>query len=269
MFGVVPKVLWAGLTTPDERNRIPLATRTLLAVDRGTRRVVLVDTGCGTKWAAREAERYAIQHDAAAIPTALRSLGLNMDDVSDVVVTHLHFDHNGGLTEWVGEAGGATRLVFPNARHWLHERHEAHAREPHLKDRASFLPEDFAILADSKCLSRVHGNNPSPPFEGMEWLVSQGHTPFQLLPCFVAGDQRLQFVGDLFPTVAHLRPTWVMAYDVEPMRTIDEKSSIVRNCLKSGVLLAFAHEPGCAAVKIEGPVERPIVVQSLDLSFES
>ena len=139
MFGVVPKALWARTSPPDDLNRISLVTRTLLAVDRSSGRVILVDTGCGTKWDPDKAERFAIEHDPGAIPGALKELGLSAEDVTDVVVTHLHFDHNGGLTAWADQAGGPTRLCFPKARHWIHGKHWEHARHPHLKDRASFL----------------------------------------------------------------------------------------------------------------------------------
>jgi len=262
MFGVVPKVLWDNSTEADELNRIPLTTRTLLAIERTSRRIVLVDTGCGPKWQPKDAERFAIRHDADAIPQALQALGYGIEDVTDIVVTHLHFDHNGGLTAWTEEPGGATRLLFPRARHWLHERHWAHANQPHLKDRASFLPQDFDSLAASSVIQFVRGENPPPPFEGLRWFVSHGHTPYQLLPVF--GDTHgVLFAGDLFPTVAHLRPTWVMAYDLTPTTTIDEKMTILRHCVEDGWALCFPHEPAIGGVMLSGPVERPIVISRL------
>ena len=226
MFGVVPKVLWDKVTDVDDLNRIPLATRTLLAVDRGQRRVVLVDTGCGSKWAQQRAERFAIKHDDEAIARALASMDLSNEDVTDVVITHLHFDHNGGLTDWYDEPDGPTCLRYPNANHWVHRKHWEHANKPTAKDRASFLPEDFGTLVDREVLRLVEGENPNPPFDGMEWFVSRGHTPYQLHPIFTAGDQRLMFVGDLVPTVAHLPISWVMAYDLAPLQTLAEKEAI-------------------------------------------
>jgi glyoxylase-like metal-dependent hydrolase (beta-lactamase superfamily II) len=265
MFGVVPKVLWQNAVDVDPLNRIALATRTLLAVHRASGRVILVDTGCGTKWDPEEAARFAIRHDPEAIPKALAGCGLSTDDVTDVVVTHLHFDHNGGLTKWVGEPGGQTRLVFPRARHWVHERHWIHANRPHLKDRASFLKQDFTILGGSDALHLVRGEHPDPPFEGLRWFVSHGHTPYQLLPIFGAGGSAVLFVGDVFPTVAHLRPTWVMAYDIEPMRTIDEKVVLIRRCMDEGLGLAFPHDVAIGGGRITGPADRPIVASPLDL----
>ena len=147
MFGVVPKVLWEQKAAPDERNRIVLAMRTLVAIDEGAGRVILVDTGAGHKWPAKEAGRFALEVQPTALAEALAGCGLTEGDVTDVVITHLHFDHNGGLTEWADEPGGATRLRFERARHWIHERHWHHANHPNARDRASFLARDLEALS--------------------------------------------------------------------------------------------------------------------------
>lgn len=264
MFGVVPKVLWQDCTDVDEQNRILLATRTLLAVDRASRRVVLCDTGCGSKWTPDQAQRYAVNVQPNAVENALSSMGLAADDVTDIVVTHLHFDHNGGLTDWFDEPGGRTVLRYPRARHWIHRRHWEHAQRPHVKDRASYFPHDFALLAGSPLLSVVKGESPPPPpFPGIEWYVSHGHTPYHLHPVFRGDDRSILFIGDLAPTIAHLRLAWVMAYDVRPMTTIDEKQAIYRRCLEEGMQIAFAHDPRTGGVEIDGTVERPVVAREL------
>lgn len=265
MFGVVPKVLWESLTQVDELNRILLATRTLMAIDRSEDRVILTDTGCGTKWTKEKADRFGIRYDADAIPSALTASGLSVDDVTDIVITHLHFDHNGGLTCWCDEPDGPTRPTYPRARHWVHSNHWKHANQPSAKDRASFLQEDFAVLEQDGLLRFVEGDKPAPPFEGLSWLVSNGHTPYQLHPIFGSGSECLLFVGDLVPTAAHLRPSWVMAYDLHPMTTIAERESIYRRCLDEGLLLAFPHDPQSGGVAIEGTVEKPVVTRSLPL----
>ncbi len=265
MFGVVPKTLWETVADVDDLNRILLATRTLLAVDRTGSRVFLVDTGCGTKWPKEKAERYAIRYDADAIPKTLESIGLSVDDVTDVVIGHLHFDHNGGLTYWYDEPDSRTCLRYPQANHWVHKTHWEHAHHRHLKDRASFLEDDFSVLQHAGVLRFVEGNHPHPPCPGLEWYVSHGHTPSQLHPVFGTGNERLMFVGDLIPTVAHLRLGWVMAYDLLPMTTISEKEEVIRRCLDEGMLLAFPHDPATGGVAIDGPVERPIVLRSLPL----
>jgi glyoxylase-like metal-dependent hydrolase (beta-lactamase superfamily II) len=265
MFGVVPKVLWSSVAQADQANRIPLATRTLVAVDRTGGRVILVDTGCGTKWKREAAQRHAIVSDSDAVPRFLTTIGLTVDDVTDLVVTHLHFDHNGGLTDWVAEPGGKTKLRYPGARHWIHKGHWQHARNPHVKERPSFIPADFTALADSDKLVLVDGPDPPPPFDGMSWLVTYGHTPYQIHPVFGTADEKLVFAGDLVPTAAHLRPTWVMAYDLLPMTTIDEKRALYERCVEQGWLLAFPHDPHIAAVAVEGTPDRPSVARSVEL----
>lgn len=265
MFGVVPKVLWSKSTDPDEQNRIPLATRTLIAIDRNKCRVFLTDTGCGTKWIAKEIERFAIRYDPHAIERAMQVLGLSTKDVTDVVITHLHFDHNGGLADWFDEPGGKTVLRYPNARHWIHRYHWEHALRPHVKDRASFLPEDFAALRDADVVTFVEEEYPLSPCEGVAWQVTHGHTPYHLHPIFGEGTQRIMFVGDMIPTCAHLRPAWVMAYDVQPTRTIDEKSAVLARAIKEKWVLAFAHDPTHAAVELDGQVDRPIVARTFSL----
>ncbi len=265
MFGVVPKVLWERVSDVDDQNRILLKTRTLLAVHRSESRVFLVDTGCGTKWQPEQAERYGVHYDPEAIPNALKAISLSPGDVTDVVVTHLHFDHNGGLTYWYDDPGGPLRLHYPQARHWVHRTHWEHANAPHIKDRASFLPEDFQTLTEAGVLQLVEGDRPDPPFDGVEWFVSNGHTPGHVHPIFGSGAQRLMFVGDLIPTMAHLRLAWVMAYDMQPLSTVSEKETILRRCFEEGMLLAFPHDPEVGGVAVDGTVERPIVARTLPL----
>lgn len=262
MFGVVPKVLWEGLADVDDKSRILLATRTLMAFNRKASRVVLVDTGCGTKWEPDKAKRYAIEPDLEALPSALRSANLTEVDVTDVVITHLHFDHNGGLLQWKDEPGGETVPRYPNARHWIHHAHWEHAHKPHFKDRASFLPHDFVALADTDLLKFMSKESAG---DGLSWFVSNGHTPFQLHPIFSDGKRALFFAGDIIPTVAHLRLGWVMAYDVAPMTTIEEKHTITSRCIKEGMWLAFPHDPKVGGVALDGTPERPVVARALEL----
>jgi len=263
MFGVVPKVLWRGVAEPDEQNRIPLTTRTLLAVNRAAGRIFVVDTGCGSKWTPEMAGRFAIRHDSNAVTNALADAGFSANDVTDVVVTHLHFDHNGGLTEWVDEPGGAIRLCFPRANHWIHRQQWQHSHAPHYKDRASYLKVDFESAELATLLRFVEGGSPASPFEGVEWFISHGHTPFQLHPVFGFEKNRILFVGDVIPTSAHLRPSWVMAYDVEPLKTIAEKETILRLAIDGGCFLAFPHDPTMGVAQITGTPDKPNVIRSL------
>jgi glyoxylase-like metal-dependent hydrolase (beta-lactamase superfamily II) len=260
MFGVVPKVLWQKTEDVDEMNRILLALRTLVAHDAETGQLILVDTGAGNKWGEDEARRYAIENHPKALPEALGALGLNEDAVTDVVITHAHFDHCGGLTEWKDEPGGETRVRFRNARHWVHEKHWAQATSPTERDRASFLKRDFEVLEAEAELEMVQGDDPPAPMKGVEWVISNGHTPYLLLPLF---EGTLLFTGDMIPTSSHLSPAWVMAYDLFPLTTLEEKKRVLKRCRDEGIVLAFPHDHrmGGCEVAVSGrkvDVKRPL-----------
>ena len=265
MFGVVPKVLWGNRAPPDDRNRITLAMRTLLALDRSTGRVILVDTGAGDKWDADEIDRFALEVEGDLLGAGLASLGLGDDDVTDVIVTHLHFDHNGGLTVQDPGKPGACRPRFQQARHWVHQRQLDHARSPVPKDRASFLGRDFAPVQEAGLFEIVTGDGPVSPLPGVSWFVADGHTPGQLLPQFHDDETRLHYMGDLIPTTAHLPVSWIMAYDNEPLKTAEEKRRILENCGEQGLILFFEHDPEVAAARIDVSRRRPEVKETIDV----
>jgi len=265
MFGVVPRVVWERLTPPDEKHRILLATRTLLAVHDRAQRVVLVDTGTGHKWEPALAERYGVEPIPAAIEAALARLDLGPDDVTDLVVTHLHFDHCGGMTEWEAAPGGATRLRFPKARHWITRRHWDHARAPTLRDRASFFPHDFAALEPAGVLAFVDDPHQAEGIPDVNWQISSGHTPGQLLPRFNggSGERDVLFVGDLVPTTAHLPPAWVMAYDLVPLTTLAERVALWKQCREDDFLVTFPHDPQHGIVRLAFEQDRPQIGEVL------
>ena len=264
MFGVVPKVLWSKGQDVDEHNRILLATRTLLATHARSGRIVLVDTGTGSKWTDQSAERYGVSSQPGAIDDALGQLGATTADVTDLVATHLHFDHCGGMTEWVDDSRQALRLRFPNAIHYLHRDHWEHASNPTERDRASFLAADFELLADSGKLIFVEGDEPNCSIDAMRWMTSNGHTPRQLLPIFEeSGEPRLLFVGDLVPTAAHLPLAWIMAYDLHPLVTLSERKRVYRFCAEGDIALAFPHDPHCGVAKVDFSQRKPVVTDVL------
>ena len=244
MFGVVPKVLWARSQDVDDQNRILLATRTLLAINKRAGRILLADTGTGTKWSTEAADRYGIEFTPTAIDDALGEAGTTADDVTDVVVTHLHFDHAGGMTVWADQPGGPTRPRFAKARHWIHARQLAHAQNPTPRDRASFLPIDFEALIQNNLMIVVQEAAPECEIPGVRWWVADGHTPAQLLPWFHLPQGRggLLFVGDVIPTADHLPLTWIMAYDLLPLTTLDERRKVLSWCRDDDLLIAFPHD---------------------------
>lgn len=265
MFGVVPRVLWERVAPADERHRIQLAMRSLVLVDRGAGRVIVVDTGAGHKWDDVERDRFAFEVPERSLEAGLARAGIRPEDVTDIVVTHLHFDHNGGLTEWSDGPGSSLRVRFPKARHWVHAGHLAHAQRPTEKDRASFLARDFEPLVSGGRFDLLEGESPACPFPGVEWNVVHGHTPYQLLPVVVGDGVRVEYLGDLVPTFAHLPVPWVMAYDNEPLKTLVEKRALLRRCAEGDVIVVSEHDPeiGGARLEVSG---RPAVRERVDLS---
>lgn len=265
MFGVVPRVVWEPAAPADDKHRIRLSARSLLAIDRDADRAILVDTGVGDKWNAAERDRFGFEIRDDAVDGALAERGLSRDAITDIVVTHLHFDHNGGLTSWKDAPGGDLVPRFPNARHWIHERQLDHARQPNEKDRASFYPRDFEPIAERSLFEIVSGDATKSPFPCIDWFISEGHTPAQLLPRFDDGSQRLLFVGDVIPTFVHLPIAWVMAFDLEPLKTMREKADILRQCAEVGLLLASVHDPDAPAAEIDTAGRRPKVRKPITL----
>jgi glyoxylase-like metal-dependent hydrolase (beta-lactamase superfamily II) len=177
--------------------------------------------------------------------------GLSEQDVTDVVVTHLHFDHNGGLT-WTGPAGAdPPRPRYPQARHWIHRRHLEYGWRPTPKDRASFFPRDFQPVQDAGLFEAIEGEAPACPFADAEWMVAHGHTAYQLLPRFHDGRRVVQFLADLIPTASHLPLPWVMAYDNEPLKTMQEKQRLYDLCASRDLILFFEHDPQVVAARID------------------
>jgi glyoxylase-like metal-dependent hydrolase (beta-lactamase superfamily II) len=264
MFGVVPRPLWSKYAPPDDLNRIHLATRTLLASHQRSGRILLVDTGTGSKWSSRMAERYGVEPIAGAVDGALRDIGADRAAVTDIVATHLHFDHCGGMTDWIDEPEGPTCLRYPRATHWVHRRHWEHAHRPTLRDRASFLVADFAAVAEQGRLSVVERDDDTCPIDDITWQVSNGHTPAQLHPRFEGGSgPDLLFVGDVIPTRTHLPAAWVMAYDLDPVATVNERLAIHQLCRDEGLLLAFPHDLDAGIVSIGFEKDSPAVEEIL------
>ena len=239
MFGIVPKPLWERRIPADDRNRIPLAMRCLLLEGEG--RVILIDNGVGDKYDKKFADIYAIDQESADLHGSLREAGFSAEDVTDVVLTHLHFDHCGGTTRR-GEEG--LELTFPNARHYVQRSHWEWARNPNKREAASFLAENLDPLAESGRLQLVDG--PESLFPGIEVITVDGHTEAQQLVKITDAERTLVYAADLLPTTAHLRDTWIMAYDVRPLQTLEEKRRFLDRAVDEGWHLYFEHDPETA-----------------------
>lgn len=246
MFGSVPKPLWSRTNPPDEKNRIRLAMRCLLLEGHG--RVVLVDDGAGDKMSEKLAGIYRIEHDATTLERALAGVGRSGEDVTDVVLTHLHFDHAAGSTRRDGD-----RLVprLPRARYHVQRRNLENARHPNPRERASYQPEDFEPLAGAGVLETWDGQG--SPWPGIEIFTADGHTRGQQLVRVAGPEGVLYFVADLIPTAAHVRIPFVMGYDVAAIETMAEKRELLVRAAAEGAWICLEHDPEVALAR---PVAR-------------
>lgn len=243
MFGIVPRPLWARRIPPDDRNRIPLAMRCLLL--RGHGRTILVDTGLGHKADAKFEEIYGVDHAHSTLLGSLAALGVAPGDVTDVLLTHLHFDHAGGATRRT--PSDTLVLTFPEAAHYIQAAHWAWAHES-TREAASFLPENLDPLeASGRLVLLRHAES---PFENIALHVVDGHTRGQQLVRVHEGERSLFYAADLVPTAAHVPPLWGMAYDVEPLETIKEKDRLLGRAAEEGWRIVFEHDPEVASATV-------------------
>ena len=242
MFGVVPKTLWSRQLPPDAQNRIPMTMRCLLIRSLNTGRLYLVDNGAGNKFNEKMSAIYGLDYGPQGekrLEASLARAGVQPSEVTDIIFTHLHFDHCGGTTDW---GDGQLSHVFPNARYHVHRDHFRTATEPNPREQASFLPDNISpIAAASDRLSLVHANQ--LVYEpGLEALVMNGHTLGQQLPKMTNGDQHLVFVADLLPTAQHLPLVWVMGYDMFPTQTLKEKQEFLEQAAAEQWWLLLEHD---------------------------
>lgn len=236
MFGIIPRPLWSRRIQPDDRNRIPLQMRCLLLEGNG--RVILIDNGLGDKYDEKFADIYGVDHEHATLQRSLRDAGFAPEDVTDVILTHLHFDHCGGSTQ---RRGDLLEPTFPNATHYVQRRHWEWANGANLRERGSFLQENFAPLEAAGQLEFV--DEEATLFDGVHVFTAEGHTEAQQLVRIEDEQQTLVFAADLLPTSAHLAPVWGMGYDVRPLVTIEEKQRILDRALEANWTLFFEHDP--------------------------
>ena len=241
MFGSVPRPLWARLQPPDERNRIRLAMRCMLLVGHGRR--ILVDDGIGEKFAPRLAEIYGIENEVT-LERSLADLGWTVNDITDVVLTHLHFDHAGGSTR---REGGGLVPRLPRATYHVQRRNLENARRPNPRERASYLPENFEPLAEAGVLEVWDG--PRTPWPGVEVFTADGHTRGQQMLRVGDVGAGAYFVADLIPTSSHVRIPYVMGYDVAAIETMEEKRAMLTRAAAEEAWVLLEHDPAVAWAK--------------------
>lgn len=253
MFGVVPKVIWNSINPADENNLCTWAMRCLLIEDGD--RLILIDTGIGNKQDEKFFRHYYL-HGDDTLDTSLAKHGFNRNDITDVVLTHLHFDHCGGAIEREGD-----RLVpaFKNAVYWSNEKHWNWAVHPNDREKASFLKENILPIQESGQLKFID----TPQDQSADRLASivfnenisfrfvSGHTESMMLPQIRYKDQTIVYLADLLPSAGHIPLPYVMAYDMFPLNTLEEKSLFLNEALSSDYTLLFEHDARIECCKLK------------------
>jgi glyoxylase-like metal-dependent hydrolase (beta-lactamase superfamily II) len=246
MFGNAPRALWSRWITPDEENRIELACRGLLARDVDGK-TVLFETGIGSFFEPKLKSRFGVFEDRHVLLDSLAACGVGHEDIDAVVLSHLHFDHAGGLLAAYVEGGGP-RLLFPNARFFVSRRAWNRARRPHPRDKASFIPGLTDLLSESRRLEIVEGKLTPYLGDAVRFSFSDGHTPGLML-AEIGGAGGVAFCGDLIPGRPWVHLPVTMGYDRYPERLINEKRRFLEDKITRGVALFFTHDPGCALAR--------------------
>jgi glyoxylase-like metal-dependent hydrolase (beta-lactamase superfamily II) len=236
MHGVVPKSLWQKFNPADENNLCSWAMRCLL-VEVDNRRI-LIDTGIGDKQNEKFFSHYYL-HGEATLDKSLNDIGLTTDDITDVFLTHLHFDHVGGAIKREGE-----KLIptFKNAIYWSNEKHWGWATQPNDREKASFLRENIFPIQDSSQLKFIPNVEEYEFAPGFKVKFVNGHTESMMLPFLNYKGNNILYCADLLPSVAHLPIPWVMAYDTRPLLTLEEKALLIPQAMENKWLLYFEHD---------------------------
>ncbi|MCB0721686.1 MAG: MBL fold metallo-hydrolase [Ignavibacteriae bacterium] len=244
MFGVVPKPLWTKTNPSDDQNRIDMCTRALL-LDDGHKRI-LVDTGIGYKLSEKLNKIYDVDFSHYTLERSLQELGLSRDDITDVILTHLHFDHAGGNT--IKNDNDEIVPAFQNAVYHVQKNHYDWAMNPTERDRASFFPENYKILEDKGVLRFTEGEH---KFDDVITLLPvNGHTRDMQLVKLSDGDNTLVYLADLIPTAGHIPVPYIMGYDLFPLNTLEEKKKLLHDIANNDWMIAFEHDPHNEAGKI-------------------
>ena len=233
MFGVVPKSIWQRTNPADDNNQIDLAARCLLIETRD--QLILVDTGMGDKQSEKFFSHYGLWGDHSLEKSILEK-GFHPDQITDVLLTHLHFDHVGGAV--LRTPRGELNPRFKNAKYWTSKEHWDWAMSPNLREKASFLGENLIPLKESGQLCFIDDNTRFP----FELRYFDGHTEKQVLPLITYRGKKIFFTGDLIATAGHLPIAYVMSFDMRPLLTLKEKSNFLEEALKNDYLLLFEHD---------------------------
>lgn len=250
MFGVVPKTIWNKTNPADNNNLIDLAARCLLVEDGN--RLILIDTGMGNKQSEKFFGFYSMWGDHS-LDKSLAKHGFSRDDVTDVFMTHLHFDHCGGSVQWNKDKTGY-EPAFKNAHFWTNENHWEWATKPNAREKASFLSENILPMQESgqlKFIQRPEAGFLEQSELGFGILFADGHTEKQMIPHINHNGKTIVFMADLLPTVGHIPLPYVMGYDTRPLLTIDEKAKFLNEAADKGYYLFLEHDAHNQIITVE------------------
>lgn len=238
MHGVVPKSIWERFNPADEKNMCSWAMRCLLIEDGD--RLMLFDCGIGDKQSEKFFSYYYLFGEGS-LKSGIEAHGFSLDDITDVFLTHLHFDHCGGA---IARDGDGFRPVFKNATYWSNERHWKWATEPNAREKASFLAENILPIQESGQLKFIprNANRTLNVFNNIDVLFVDGHTDSQMIPIISYKGKKLVFMADLLPSVGHIPLAYVMGYDTRPLLTLEEKDLFLREAVDNEYVLILEHD---------------------------
>ena len=236
MFGVVPKVIWSRTNPSDENNLCPWAMRSLLIEDGN--KLILIDNGIGDKQDDKFLRHYYL-HGDVNLQSSLAKNGFSADDITDVFLTHLHFDHCGGSVKWNKDRSGF-EMAFKNATYWSNKEHWEWATQPNNREKASFLKENILPIEESGQLKFVEQEGAL--FKNFETIFVHGHTEAQMIPHISYKEKKIVFMADLLPSTGHIPLPYVMGYDTRPLLTLDEKGKFLNQAADKEYILFLEHD---------------------------
>lgn len=249
MFGVVPKSIWQKTNPADSNNLCNWAMRSMLIEDGN--RLILIDTGIGDKQSEKFFSHFHLNGDFS-LDSSLKRLGFHSSDITDVLLTHLHFDHVGGAVKRIRDK---YELAFPNAKYWSNQKHWNWAVNPNPREKASFLEENMLPIQELGHLNFIKTGKELG--ESIELLMVDGHTESQMIPILDYKGKKLAFTADLIPSAGHIKVPYIPSYDTRPLLSMDEKSAFLKRVIKEDITLFFEHDAynECATLKaIEGGI---------------